>query len=119
MKPLISCPTAVALTALLAAITVSSCGNKQATQPNTSTATPEALATTQPVAPTTPVAGTTQGVAPQGTSCPGDNPIKGVTSKRLGKIALTSKSPEYNKVTPDKCFPDTAAAQAAGYTVPK
>ncbi|MEB3178902.1 MAG: hypothetical protein VKL59_07735 [Nostocaceae cyanobacterium] len=113
MKPLISSPTAVALTALLAAITLSSCGNKQATQPDTSTTTPEALATTQPVAPTT------QGVAPQGTSCPSDNPIKGVTSKRLGKIALTSKSPEYNKVTPDKCFPDTAAAQSAGYAVPK
>ncbi len=61
----------------------------------------------------------TQGVAPQGTTCPSGNPIKAFNSKRLGKIALTAKAPQYSKIKPDKCFPDPAKAYSAGYKAPK
>lgn len=97
--------------ALLAAIALSSCNknNDSASTNSPSAATPAS----------TSVASGTQGVAPQGATCPNENPIKAVNSKRLGKIALTTNSPEYSTFKPEKCFPDTATAENAGYKVPK
>jgi hypothetical protein len=124
MKSLFSSRTAAATLALLTALALSSCGSKQESASDTS-ATPGAntVATAQSntaTAPTsTPVAQTTQGVAAQAGDCPSANPIKGINSKKLGKIALTTKSPSYKTTKADKCFADAAAAQQAGYAVPK
>ncbi len=116
MKPLQISRIATSALALLTVITVSSCGGKQDNASDTSTTTTTTTTTqSAPVA----TAQATQAAAPQGTTCPSGSPIKGVTSKRLGKIVLTTKSPEYNTAKADKCFPDTAAAVAAGYKVPK
>lgn len=111
-----------AILALLAAIALSSCnknnevGNNSQATPNDSNTSPSGSAT--PPA-STPVASGTPGVAPQGVNCPNENPIKAVDSKRLGKIALTTNSPQYSTIKPEKCFPDTATAENAGYKVPK
>jgi hypothetical protein len=116
MKPLFSSRIVATTLALLTAIALSSCGSKQESASNTSTTPP-----TDTTAPSTskPAVKSAQGVAPQGVNCPSANPIKGVTSKRLGKIALTAKSSEYKTAKADKCFADTAAAKQAGYAVPK
>lgn len=116
MKPPQISRIATSALALLTVITVSSCGGKQDNASDTSTTTTTTTTTqSAPVA----TAQAPQAAAPQGTTCPSGSPIKGITSKRLGKIALTTKSPEYNTAKADKCFPDTAAAVAAGYKVPK
>ena len=136
MKSLTSFHVAVMSLVLLTVIALCGCSNKtgepasnessSATSSSSASALPSESATTSPsesatasanpsTSPTTQV----QGVAPQGTTCPSDSPIKAVISKRLGKIALTTKSPRYSKVKPEKCFPDTASAQQAGYKVPK
>jgi hypothetical protein len=122
MKPLISYRTAFTTLALLTAISVSGCGGGKESASNTTTTTTtttETTATTPANTSTPVVAQTSQGVAPQGVNCPSGNQIKAVNSKRLGKIVLTTKSPDYKTVKPDKCFPDTASAQQAGYTIPK
>ena len=106
--------------ALLAAIAVSSCNKNNESASTNSQGTPNNSTTSPAATPaSTPVASGTQGVAPQGATCPNENPIKAVDSKRLGKIALTTNSPEYSTVKPEKCFPDTATAENAGYKVPK
>lgn len=125
MSSLIFCRRIAVTLAFLAVIVVSGCNNKKADEsansnaqnsPSTSatTASPTETTAASP-SPSTASAASTQGVAPQGTSCPSGNPVKGVNSKRLGKIALTSNSPEYSKTKADKCFPDAATAQQAGY----
>jgi cytoskeletal protein RodZ len=127
MKFLISSRIAAASLAFLAVIALSSCNNRnnksvssnsQGSPTNNSTPTsPSESATNSPTS-TSPVAAK-QGIAPQGTTCPSGNPIKAVNSKRLGKIALTTNSPEYSKIKPEKCFPDTGTAEVAGYKVPQ
>lgn len=125
MKSFFSCRTAAATLALLTALTLSSCGgSKQESATNTSTApadttaaAPNTATTSKTVA--TSAAQTTQGVAAQGGDCPSANPIKGINSKKLGKIALTTKSPSYKTTKAEKCFADSAAAKLAGYAVPK
>lgn len=121
---LASSRTIAATLALLAAIALSGCNktnesastNSQGTPNNSSTSPSPSSSATPPAS--TPVA-SGQGVAPQGTTCPNENPIKAVNSKRLGKIALTTNSPQYSTIKPEKCFPDTATAENAGYKVPK
>ncbi|RCJ32912.1 hypothetical protein A6770_18490 [Nostoc minutum NIES-26] len=118
MKPLHSSRIATVILTVLAVITISSCNNRQRSANESSKTTSQnPIATTQPGS-TRPLTQKTQGVVPQGTTCPKDHPIKGVTSKRLGKIALATQSPEYTKAKPDICFSDTATAQQAGYKVP-
>ncbi|MBW4601875.1 MAG: hypothetical protein KME29_20435 [Calothrix sp. FI2-JRJ7] len=116
MKPPLISRIATASFALLTIVTISSCNSRQQNAADTTTETTTTTTTTQ----TTPIptAQATQAAA-QGTNCPSDSPVKGVNSKRLGKIALTTKSPEYNTAKADKCFANTAVAQEAGYTVPK
>jgi hypothetical protein len=107
--------------ALLTAIGLSGCGGGGQESANntttTTTTTKEATATTANTA--KPVAQISEGVAPKGTDCPSGNQIKAVDSKRLGKIILTTKSPDYKTIKPEKCFPDTASAEKAGYKIPK
>lgn len=90
--------------------------------PTTSTST--ASTTTEPSSSsqtnsTTSSASGKLGVAPQGTTCPSDAPIKGVTSKKQGKLYHTTKYPDYSKVKPEKCFADVATAEKAGYKAPQ
>ena len=120
MKSLLSSRTAAATLALLTALTLSSCGgSKQESASNTSTTAPADTTAVAPNTASTTVPQTTQGVAPEEGNCPSGNPIKGISSKRLGKIALTSKSPDYKTAKAEKCFADSAAAKLAGYAVPK
>ncbi|HEY9638639.1 MAG TPA: hypothetical protein V6D14_34975 [Coleofasciculaceae cyanobacterium] len=118
-------PLVAVILASLAVLTLSSCNKKTdesvttnpQNAPTTSSSSPTTA--TSPSGTTTSPASGTSGVSPQGTACPSGNPIKGITSKKLGgKIHLTSKSPEYSKTKAEKCFPDTAAAVKAGYKAP-
>ncbi|MBV9385535.1 MAG: hypothetical protein JOZ78_03800 [Chroococcidiopsidaceae cyanobacterium CP_BM_ER_R8_30] len=128
MKTAIASRIAATAVSLSVIIILSSCGggnnannpsgSNTESSPSASTTSPSETATTSPSSSASPTA-QTQGVAPQGTTCPSGNPIKAVNSKRLGKIAVTTKSPNYTKTKPEKCFPDVAAAQKAGYKVPK
>lgn len=108
----ISSRTAVILT-LIAAALFSGCNNRTSEGSNT-----QSLPSNTNTAPPTSTT-SEQGDSAQKTSCADGNPIKGINSKRLGKIALTPQSPAYDKIAPLRCFPNTAAAQQAGYTVPK
>lgn len=83
-------------------------------------ATPAVVATPAGVAtPGSSGAAGKLGVAAKGTTCPTDAPIKGVTSKKQGKIYHTTKYPDYKTVKAEKCFADVAAAEKAGYKAPK
>ncbi len=125
MKSRISSRLAVATLALLAVTTLSSCNKKTDQSVNTDTQTaPDTTSSPASPAGTTSSPGSSTsagaGVSAQGTTCPAGNPIKGITSKRLGgKIYVTDKSPDYGKTKPEKCFPDTASAEKAGYKAPK
>ncbi|PSB49915.1 hypothetical protein DSM107010_23890 [Chroococcidiopsis cubana SAG 39.79] len=113
MKLSISSRRAAATLILIAAAILSGCNNQSGELTNNTQSSPNNTNT----APTsTPSA---RKDTAQQTSCADGNPIKGIDSKRLGKIALTPQSPVYNKVEPLRCFPNTLAAQEAGYTVPK
>ncbi len=125
MKSRISSRLAVATLALLAVTTLSSCNKKTDQSVNTDTQTaPDTTSSPASPAGTTSSPGSSTsagaGVSAQGTTCPAGNPIKGITSKRLGgKIYVTDKSPDYGKTKPEQCFPDTASAEKAGYKAPK
>ncbi len=59
------------------------------------------------------------GVLPQGTTCPGKDPVKGKITKKRGKIYHLPKSPNYDQAKPEICFPDGATAEKAGFRAPK
>ncbi len=116
----------VAAVAVCAVITLSSCNKKtdesaSSDSSSSSTAPTSAPSTSTSTSPASSTASSgTLGVAPKGTACPSGNPIKGVTSKKLGgKIYLTTKSPSYSTLKPEKCFPDADTAKNAGYQAPK
>ncbi len=131
MKSIISFRVGTAALAIFAALTLASCQKKadesvsgdtsgSTNAPSSTTSTNTSPASSGSTTSTTASSGAKGGVAPQGTACPSGNSVKGVTSKKLGgKIYLTSKSPEYGKLKPEKCFPDEAAAKQAGYAAPK
>ena len=100
-------------------LTLPSCRRNSDDSANTNS--PDAQ-TAPGAAPSAPATTSTQkaGVSPKGTTCPSGNPIKGITSKTFGgKIHITTKVPDYEKYKPEKCFPNVAAAQKAGYAAPK
>ena len=118
----------VAALATCAVITLSSCNKKTdesassdtSSSPIASDSTPSTTTSSSPASSTTSASSGKLGVAPQGTACPTGNPIKGITSKKLGgKIYLTSKFPDYSNLKPEKCFPDEDTAKTAGYQAPK
>jgi len=112
---------------LLGVLALTACGkgNQQAaTTPatetpattNTPAATPATTPATTPAANTT---ATTPGVPPKGNDCPSDAPIKGVESKKRGKIYHATTYPDYKKVKATICFKDVASAEKAGYKAPQ
>jgi hypothetical protein len=104
--------------ALFAVLTLSSCNKKsdESADNNSSPASPT-TAESSPSPASSPTSASTQklGIAPKGTDCPTDSPVKAVTSKKLGKIYLTTKSPQYKTIKPEKCFADVDSAKQAGY----
>ena len=131
MKSISSFRTGAAALAIVSVLALASCQKKtdesvsgdtsgSANAPSATTSTNTSPGSSGSTTSTTASSGAKEGVAPQGTACPAGNPIKGVTSKKLGgKIYFTSKSPEYNKLKAEKCFPNEAAAKQAGYAAPK
>ncbi|MDF5731682.1 MAG: hypothetical protein PUP92_27670 [Rhizonema sp. PD38] len=105
--------------ALLAALMLSSCGQKSETPTASNDSSPAATPASSgaPAADTSSSAGTTdtQGVKPNGTTCPSGSPVKGETTKKRGKIYIVTKSPAYAKSPVELCFKDTASAEKAGY----
>lgn len=125
MKTLRSLRGGASILALLTVLLLASCQKKAEDTTGGNPQNPDAVATPAVVA--TPAAQATGssaaagklGVAPKGTTCPTDAPIKGVTSKKQGKIYHTTKYPDYKTVKAEKCFADVAAAEKAGYKAPK
>ena len=124
MKTLISLRNGASILALLTVVMLSGCqkkaeettgGNPQNPAGETA-ATPAVVAT--PAGESSAASGKL-GVAPKGTTCPTDAPIKGVSSKKQGKVYHTTKYPDYKTVKAEKCFADVAAAEKAGYKAPK
>ncbi|MCV3215702.1 hypothetical protein OGM63_19665 [Plectonema radiosum NIES-515] len=114
--------------ALLAVLTLTSCGKKAET--------PDAGATASPAS--TPGSSTSNdsgqsgsnasippeaaklGVKPtNATTCPNNALVKGEVTKKRGNIYRIAKSPDYDKVKPDICFKDTLTAEKAGFQAPK
>lgn len=125
MKSLISSLRGMTILAALAVLTLSSCNN-QADEPaannpqNPPASAPAPAATTAPAPPAATAPGSqTLGTAPQGTTCPANASIKGVTNKKQGKVYFTTKFPDYKTLKAEKCFADAATAEKAGYKVPK
>lgn len=52
---------------------------------------------------------------PQGTRCPADCPVKGNINAKGARIAHAPGGQFYDRTTPEACFVDLAAAQAAGF----
>jgi hypothetical protein len=131
MKSIISFRAGVAALAIVSVLTLASCQKKtdesvggdtsgSANAPSSNTSTNTSPGSSSSTTSTTASSGAKEGVAPQGTACPAGNPIKGLTSKKLGgKIYVTTKSPDYNKLKAEKCFTNEAAAKQAGYAAPK
>lgn len=125
MKTLISLRQGASILALLAVLALSSCQKKTDETANNNTQNPPSDTAPSPAtAPSTPGEATSAssaklGVAPKGTTCPSNAPIKAVTTKKQGKIYHTTKFPDYKTVKAEKCFADVAAAEKAGYKAPK
>jgi hypothetical protein len=112
----------VAALALGAVLILSSCNKKSDQSVSSDSSTPSTTTSESSSTPaSSPASSSTQklGTSPQGTNCPSGNPVKAVTSKKLGKIYLTTQSPQYKTIKPDKCFPDVNAAKQAGYGASK
>lgn len=125
MKSLTSSLRRMTILTAFTLLTLSSCNNQadepaanNTQNPPANAPAPATTTATAPPAATSPAA-QTLGTAPQGTTCPANAPIKGITSKKEGKIHLTTKFPDYKTLKPEKCFADTAAAVSAGYKAPK
>ncbi|MDF5720564.1 MAG: hypothetical protein PUP91_08770 [Rhizonema sp. PD37] len=107
--------------ALLAALMLSSCGQKSETPTADSSPAATPASSGAPAADTSGSVGTadTAGVKPNGTTCPSGSLVKGETTKKRGKIYIVTKSPDYAKAPVELCFKDTASAEKAGYKAPK
>ncbi|XWK86348.1 MAG: hypothetical protein U7127_19275 [Phormidium sp.] len=101
---------------LLGVLALTACG--QGNQPAADTTPVTETPTTTNTPATTPTA-TTTGVPPTGNDCPSDAPIKGVDTKKRGKIYHATTYPDYKQVKPTICFADVASAEKAGYKLPQ
>ncbi|MFB8787310.1 MAG: hypothetical protein U7123_00265 [Potamolinea sp.] len=121
MKSFTSSLRGMTILAVFAVLTLSSCNNQADEPAATNTQNqPAPAATTAPASPAATAPGSqTLGTAPQGTTCPANASIKGVTNKKQGKVYFTTKFPDYKTLKPEKCFADAASAEKAGYKVPK
>jgi predicted small lipoprotein YifL len=114
--------------ALLAVLTLTSCGKKAETPDAGATASP---ATTSGSSTSNdsgesggnasiPPEAAKLGVKPtNATTCPNNALVKGQVTKKRGNIYRIAKSPDYDKVKPDICFKDTLTAEKAGFKAPK
>ncbi len=110
--------------ALLAVLTLTSCGKKADS--------PDASATASPPSTTgsstsndsgesgsnasIPAEAAKLGVKPtNATTCPKNALVKGKVTKKRGNIYHIAKTPDYDKVKPDICFKDTLTAEKAGF----
>jgi hypothetical protein len=110
--------------ALLAVLTLTSCG-KQAEEPDTgATASPASTTGSSPSSnsgesgsnASIPPEAAKLGVKPtNATTCPNDALVKGKVTKKRGNIYHIAKTPDYDKVKPDICFKDTLTAEKAGF----
>lgn len=77
------------------------------------------VATPAPQPTSAPIAPANVGVAPQGSDCPADHPIKGNIRDRNPnkgeKIYHVPGDNGYAQTKPEQCFATAAAAEAAGY----
>ncbi|MFB8790817.1 MAG: hypothetical protein U7123_18675 [Potamolinea sp.] len=126
--------------ALLAVLTLSSCGGNKADEP-TSPEAPSRTTTQAPPGGTT-TAGKDQnsgpgsktstkgsktlsaeaqklGVKPTGKECPKDAAVKGNLNKKGDSIYHQAKDKGYVAVNPEICFKDIATAEKAGFRAPK
>jgi predicted small lipoprotein YifL len=117
--------------ALLAVLTLTSCGQKAETPDAGATASPAST----PASPASTAGSSTSngsgesgsnasippeaaklGVKPTNeTTCPNNALVKGKVTKKRGNIYHIAKSPDYDKVKPDICFKDTLTAEKAGF----
>lgn len=126
--------------ALLAVLTLSSCGDNKADEPTTPEA-PNKTTTQAPPGGTSTTAkdptsapgskastkGTKTlsaeaqklGVKPTGKECPKDAAVKGNLNKKGDSIYHQAKDKGYAVVNPEICFKDVATAEKAGFRAPK
>ncbi|MFB2893596.1 hypothetical protein ACE1CI_11850 [Aerosakkonemataceae cyanobacterium BLCC-F50] len=109
---------------LLGVLALTACGkgNQPAAETSPAAETPATTNTPAETPAATPAANTTAttaGVPPKGNDCPSDAPIKGVDTKKRGKIYHATTYPDYKQVKPTICFKDVASAEKAGYKLPQ
>lgn len=128
MKTSISLRGGASILVLLTVLVLSSCQKKAEETTDGNSQNPAGESATTPAAVATPAGEATPassaaagklGVAPTGKNCPANASVKGVTSKKQGKVYHTTKYPDYKTVSAEKCFADVAAAEKAGYKAPK
>ena len=105
---------------LLGVLALTACGKGNQPAAETTPAAETPAKTNPPaVTPAANTTATTAGVPPKGNDCPSDAAIKGVDSKKRGKIYHATTYPDYKKVKPTICFKDVASAEKAGYKLPQ
>ena len=126
--------------ALLAVLTLSSCGGNKADEPiagespsPTTAGAPTGGTTTAAKDPTAAPGAKTStkgnktlsaeaqklGVKPTGKECPKDAAVKGNINKKGDNIYHQAKDKGYAAVNPEICFKDIATAEKAGFRAPK
>ncbi|MGI8504626.1 MAG: hypothetical protein ACR2LR_26375 [Hassallia sp.] len=110
--------------ALLAVLTLTSCGKKAEAPDTGATASPASTTGSSPSSnsgesgsnASIPPEAAKLGVKPtNATTCPNDALVKGKVTKKRGNIYHIAKTPDYDKVKPDICFKDTLTAEKAGF----
>jgi predicted small lipoprotein YifL len=114
--------------ALLAVLTLTSCGKKAETPDTAATVSP-ASTTASSTSNDSDESGSNASIPPEAaklgvkptneTTCPNNALVKGKATKKRGNIYRIAKSPDYDKFKPDICFKDTLTAEKAGFKVPK
>ncbi|MBD2604702.1 hypothetical protein H6G81_09205 [Scytonema hofmannii FACHB-248] len=114
--------------ALLAVLTLTSCG-KKAEAPDTGATASPASTTGSSTSDSSAESGSKASIPPEAaklgvkptnaTTCPNDALVKGKVTKKRGNIYHIAKSLDYDKVKPDICFKDTLTAEKAGFKAPK
>lgn len=105
---------------LLGVLALTACGKGNQPAADTTPVTETPATTNTPAAtPAANTTATTAGVPPKGNDCPSDAPIKGVDTKKRGKIYHTTTYPDYKQVKATICFKDVASAEKAGYKLPQ
>lgn len=119
--------------ALLAVLTLSSCGGNKTDEPITSEAPNKTTTQAPPGGTSTTTDSKTStkgsktlsaeaqklGVKPTGKECPKDAAVKGNINNKGNNIYHLAKDKGYAAVNPEICFKDVATAEKAGFRAPK